>query len=286
MFEPVTILAVAIICVILAIYLSVLKKNGWLGSRGSKFYRCPNPECKGIFQKPIELKDLSETPARVYPACPHCGFNLEPVLGSGVGKKLALKITPPAQHKKTDTKIETTKIETTKTEVKADVKADVKAEVKTGRKTEDSAAKVEMGNLEVAGPAENRGKELPQLVEMKTQISADNVEERGKPPVSVQPAQESGEKSGTLLKPEQSPSQEKAPGEEATMPNAESGFSDKSPKGCPHFFGYLRCLPKGSSAPDYCYSCPIMVDCYAIDRAAIDRSLRSLARAIKSEVYE
>jgi hypothetical protein len=210
---------------------------------------------------------------------------LEPVLGSGVGKKLALKITPPVQHKKTETKAEI-KTETTKTEVKADVKANVKAEVKTGTKTEDFASGVEKRSLEAVGPTENRGKELPQLVEIKTQISAGNVEEPGKTSVCAQPTRESGEKSGALFKPEQSPSQEKAPGEEATTPNVESGFSDKSPKGCPHFFGYLRCLPKGSSAPDYCYSCPIMVDCYAIDRAAIDRSLRSLARAIKSEVYE
>jgi hypothetical protein len=267
---------VAIICVILAIYLSVLKKNGWLGSSGSKFYRCPNPECKGIFQKPIELKDLSETPARVYPACPHCGFNLEPVLGSGVGKKLPLKITTPVQHKKAEIKPET----------KPEVKADVKAEVKTGTKTEDFAGSIEKRNLEATSPTENRGKELPQLVEMKTQIGAENVEKPGETPVSAQPAQESGEKSDTLLKPEQSPSQEKAPGEEATTPKTESEFSDKSPKGCPHFFGYLRYLPKGSIAPDDCYSCPIMVDCYAIDRAAIDRSLRTLAHAIKSEVYE
>jgi len=284
MFEPVTILAVAIICVILAIYLSVLKKNGWLGNRGSKFYRCPNPECKGIFQKPIELKDLAETPARVYPACPHCGFNLEPVLASGVGKKLPPKITAPAQHEKMEIKTET-KTETIKTDVKADIKADMKAEVKTGTKTGDSAASIEERNLAAAGPIENRGKEFPQLVEIKTQVGAQNCEGPGKTAVSTQPAQESKEKSDALLKPQQSPSQEKAPGEETATPNPESEFSDKSPKGCPHFFGYLRYLPKGSAAPDECYSCPIMVDCYAIDRAAIDRSLRTLAQAIKSEVY-
>jgi hypothetical protein len=272
---------VVIICVILAIYLSVLKKNGWLGSSGSKFYRCPNPECKGIFQKPIELKDLSETPARVYPACPHCGFNLEQVLASGVGKKLPLKITAPAQHEKMEIKTGT-KTEMTKT----DVKADVKAEVKTGTKTEDSAASIEKRNLAAAGPIENRGKELPQLVEIKTQIGAQNCEGPGKTAVSTQPAQELGEKPDALLKPQQSSSQEKAPAEEAMTPTAESEFSDKSPKGCPHFFGYLRCLPKGSAAPDECYSCPIMVDCYAIDREAIDRSLRTLAQAIKSEVYK
>jgi hypothetical protein len=261
LFEPVTILTVAIICVILAIYLSVLKKNGWLGSSGSKFYRCPNPECKGIFQKPIELKDLSETPARVYPACPHCGTNLEPVLAAGIGKKLPLKMTAPVQQKKTE----------------------VKAEVKT----ESSAANVEKRNLEAAGPTENRA-QLPQAVEIKTPIGAENFEKPRETPVSTQPTQESSEyeKSDALLKPERSHSQEKALGEEATTPNAESKFSDKSPKGCPHFFGYLRYLPKGSIAPDNCYSCPIMVDCYAIDRAAIDRSLRTLANAIKSEVYE
>jgi hypothetical protein len=251
---------VAIICVILAIYLSVLKKNGWLGSSGSKLYRCPNPECKGIFQKPIELKDLSETPARVYRACPHCGISLEPVLASGIEKKLLLKITAPVQHKET--------------EIEAEIEAD------------DSAANIEKRNLEAAGPTENRGRELPQAVEIKTQIGAENCEKLGETLVSTQPTRESGEKSDALLKPEQSRSQEKALGEGTTMPSTESEFSDKSPKGCPHFFGYLRYLPKGSAAPDNCYSCPIMVDCYAIDREAIDRSLRTLAQAIKSEVYE
>jgi len=244
-------MAAVVIGIILAIYLTVLKRNGWLGGSG-QLYRCPNRECRKVFRKPVELKDLSETPACVYPACPHCGINLGTLFASGIEKKLSLKITAPVQHKVT--------------------------EIKT-------VANVERRSLEAACPTENRGKELPRAVEIKTQIGTESCEKPGKTIVSAQPAQESREKSDTLLKPQQSHSQEKALGEEATSPNAESEFSDKSPKGCLHFFGYLRYLPKGSVAPDNCYSCPIMVDCYAIDRAAIDKSLRTLAHAITSEVY-
>ena len=77
-FEIVTALTLTVIGIILVLYFMVLKRKGWLteNSRGSS-YRCPNPGCRKIFQKPTILTDLSETPARVHPACPHCGFDLE-----------------------------------------------------------------------------------------------------------------------------------------------------------------------------------------------------------------
>lgn len=81
----ITIVAVALISLIFILYLVVLKKNGWLG-RKSNFYRCPNQECKKIFQKPIELKDLSMNPPRTYPACPECGANLDPFFSSLTNK--------------------------------------------------------------------------------------------------------------------------------------------------------------------------------------------------------
>jgi hypothetical protein len=56
-----------------------LKRNGWL-DRSNRFYRCPNPECRRIFHKPAEVEDLSETPLRVYTACPKCGTDLEKYL--------------------------------------------------------------------------------------------------------------------------------------------------------------------------------------------------------------
>ncbi len=88
--EIVTIVAVALISIIFAVYLMILKKNGWLGGN-SDFYRCPNQECKKIFQKPIELKDLSETPARIYPACPECGADLDLFFGSNTKKMLKMR---------------------------------------------------------------------------------------------------------------------------------------------------------------------------------------------------
>ncbi len=91
-FELVTIITVVIIGVILALYLIILRKNGWLGGN-SDFYRCPNQKCKGIFQKPIDLKDLSETPARVYPACPECGIDLGSLLPCRIEKKSKIKVT-------------------------------------------------------------------------------------------------------------------------------------------------------------------------------------------------
>jgi hypothetical protein len=105
-FEVVTIITVVVIGVILALYLMILRKNGWLGGN-SDVYRCPNQKCKGIFQKPIEIKDLSVTPARVYPACPECGVDLGSVLPSLVEKKPKVKAIPkPIKINFTNEKVE------------------------------------------------------------------------------------------------------------------------------------------------------------------------------------
>jgi hypothetical protein len=88
--EIVSIVAIALISIIFAVYLMILKKSGWLGGK-SDFYRCPNQECKKVFQKPIELKDLSETPPRIYPACPECGADLGPFFGSRTQKLSKIK---------------------------------------------------------------------------------------------------------------------------------------------------------------------------------------------------
>jgi hypothetical protein len=94
----VTVVAIALISIIFAVYLIILKKNGWLGGK-TDFYRCPNQECKKVFQKPIELKDLSETPPRIYPACPECGADLGPFFGSHT-KKLSKIKTKTLLHQK------------------------------------------------------------------------------------------------------------------------------------------------------------------------------------------
>jgi len=94
-FETVTAITMTVIGLILILYFIVLKRKGWLTENSNEsFYRCPNQECRKIFQKPIVLTDLSQTSPQVYSACPHCGFHLEMASLSAVGKKnkLAFKI--------------------------------------------------------------------------------------------------------------------------------------------------------------------------------------------------
>ena len=223
--EAVTIVTVVIICTILAIYLSVLKKNGWLGSLGAKFYRCPNQGCKRIFQKPIELKDLSETPARIYPACPHCGMDLEPLLASGIEKKSGLKAKTSLQQKKMDMKIE------------------------------DSASKIGTRKPEIAEQVESSGRNSLKTAEAeRSQIGIGNRKKLWNDPELEMPTS----KTRALKIPQKSYSLLKTLKEVSS--NTEVKMS-KDFQDCSNFFGYLQSLPKGTVAPPGCHSCPKRVDC-------------------------
>jgi len=106
-FEIVTALTVATIGAILLLYFIVLKRKGWLRENSHEsFYLCPNLECRKIFQKPIILTDLSQTPARVHPACPHCGFDLETIPPFKAQKKPETVIAVPLSPKKPTVTIE------------------------------------------------------------------------------------------------------------------------------------------------------------------------------------
>jgi hypothetical protein len=228
--EIVTVVAAVTIGTILAVYLLVLKQNGWLG-RGSKFYRCPNRRCNRIFQKPVELKDLSETPPRVYRACPHCGIDLEPLLASGIRQKLRPKGTASPQQRN--------------------------AEVEIG----DSTLNIGTGKPEITPRMENSGKKSLKPAEtQKSQIITENRKKPWKVNESANPTSEPKEERDPALKmPQKSYVPQKTLEEGAS--NTEVEFSH-APEGCTHFFGYLRCLPKGSAVPYGCYSCSRMVDCY------------------------
>jgi len=99
-FEVVTAITLAVIGIILVLYFMVLKRKGWLteNSHGS-YYRCPNPGCRKIFDKPVALTDLSQNPARLYSACPHCGFELETVSPVRTSKKLEKAVKAPHAEK-------------------------------------------------------------------------------------------------------------------------------------------------------------------------------------------
>jgi hypothetical protein len=177
MFEIVTALTISVISVILVLYFIVLKRKGWLREDSKEtFYRCPNQECRKIFQKPIILTDLSHNPPRVYSACPHCGFDLLIGSSSAVGKEIDMAFKIPQRPEESKVIVETSNpemsIESTEISEKPTVAEDV-------RKIQTASKKPPQGR----------------------------------------------------------------------------------PHACSHFLGYLRKVPKNSSIPDECFSCPKMVEC-------------------------
>ena len=86
-FDLLTTLTVSGILAILAIYVIVVYKKGWL-KRESKtdqaYYLCPSQKCRRVFKKPVWLTDLSRTPPESYQACPHCGMSVQAVSPSSL----------------------------------------------------------------------------------------------------------------------------------------------------------------------------------------------------------
>jgi len=159
-------------------------------------------------------------------------MDLEPLLASGIKQKLRLKGRTPLQQRKTAVEIE------------------------------GSALNIETRKPEIAPRTESSSKKPLKPVQTgKPKIATEN---RGKPwkaTVTTKPTSESREKPDAPLKtPQKSYIPPKTPEEGAS--NTEVEFSNGGPEGCTHFFGYLRCLPKGSAVPYGCYSCRRMVDCY------------------------
>jgi DNA-directed RNA polymerase subunit RPC12/RpoP/DNA-directed RNA polymerase subunit M/transcription elongation factor TFIIS len=94
--EIITIITIILIGVILTVYLSVLKKNGWIGEVSN--YRCPNPQCRKIFQAPMKVKDFSTGKEAGF-ACPECGYDLGPLKGGKGLKETALQSEPELKIK-------------------------------------------------------------------------------------------------------------------------------------------------------------------------------------------
>jgi len=92
--DLVTAITIVLIGTILTIYLLILKKNGWIGETSN--YRCPNPQCRKIFQAPLKVKDFS-TGKEVGFACPECGCNLGPLKGGKGLKDPALQSEPESR---------------------------------------------------------------------------------------------------------------------------------------------------------------------------------------------
>ena len=228
--ETVTTIAIVVIAIILAVYLIILRKNGWLGGN-SYFYRCPNQECKRVFQNPVEMKDLSETPVRVYPACPHCGNDLGPLLASFTGSK-------PGSYK---------------------------ALIRPGKpeaQTKDPAPRNETQQPKTVGQRESSQLNLPKTAESKkTQI---NLDKNKTPCDAPQTPESSFEHRKEAEIPKERP-QTPTPNPEVTRDSALGSkvqVSKDNQATCSHYFGYLHTLQKASLIPNACYSCRRIMDCY------------------------
>jgi len=106
-FEAVTAITITVLSVIIAIYIVVLKKRGWLKEEPppESFFLCSNLKCEKIFQKPMKLTVLSETPPREHSACPHCGVILT-ISPSKIQKKPKLAVGTPLSQEKPKITIE------------------------------------------------------------------------------------------------------------------------------------------------------------------------------------
>lgn len=227
--EIVTITAIA---AILAVYLILLRKNGWLGGGASDLYRCPNQHCKRVFQNPVEMKDLSEEPVRVYPACPHCGNDLGPLLESLDEKSKGYKPAVRPQKPQAQTKASAPTIEVPQPKIE----------------------QRENSQLHVPKPVETT----------KAEINVDKSQpilttlQAPKPPSESPPEPEVVAKKPQV----QTPSLTVA--KEVKADSNAKGSEDKQAV-CAHFFGYLHTLHKAALIPNACYSCPKIVDCYCKD---------------------
>ena len=97
-FDLLTILTISGILAILAIYVIVVYKKGWL-KRESKadqaYYLCPSQKCRRVFKKPVWLTDLSHTPPESYQACPHCGMKVQATVPSALTMNAPEHTKPP-----------------------------------------------------------------------------------------------------------------------------------------------------------------------------------------------
>lgn len=236
--EIVTILAAVVIGVIMAIYLTILKRKGWL-DRSEHFYLCSNRECKKVFQRPVELKDLSENPARVYRACPHCGTNLEQSLASCGEKKPQLDAKLPFRHKKTDMKIEDS----------ASILAD---NLNTSKNSTEKNYLHTNQDIKDSIEKETRKPESNEQAKSLTNNSQRTLEK---------PVDEKIEAEMSKMLEEIRASQAKKTDAPLTKEHPLEAMNVSSSSDCPYGYGYLSQRDKDEGIPSTCVECPKSLDC-------------------------
>ncbi len=251
-FEAVTAITITVLSIIITIYVVVLKKRGWLKEETSpeSFFLCPNPECKKMFQKPMKLTDLSETPPREHSACPHCGVILIASLSKTQKKpKLAVE-TSPSQEKP---RITIDDLLGREKYLKHTKEPMVPAKNQETRISIKSAEIPEEPKVTVETP-----KPVPAIELMREK--EDNVEVAETP----KPLENSHEYKALEHLKEKSLSIEHVKASEVSKEEVPttSTSTKARPQDCPHYFGYLKTVPKDSVLPEECFCCPKIMECF------------------------
>ena len=240
--EIVTIIII-VIAVIVTIYLSLLKKNGWIGNVSN--YRCPNPECKRIFHSPMKVKDYSNKQiTRI--ACPECGYDL----GSSEDAKAVMeniienKAEPDPQEASAsiESQVSETKIENDGTEK---------------IKQDPPTVKTSQERIPLKNHQESKESILDRKIEIEAKTASSVIE-----PGTLIAIKDSEETKGLEGEPENDKLLKQSKNFKKVNLKKRAGVKNEKPPGCINYFGYLWTLPRGSTTPDECYACSRLIDCY------------------------
>lgn len=255
--ELITTITITLMGIIIAAYILVLRRNGWIGK--STNYRCPNPACKKIFQNPMKVADLSDV-NRSHLACPECGFELDSSLFK---KKASFEII------KNETPIQNNYLIINKmgNQVAASDKSSFVNTAKSSFKSKPEIVTGIRGTQEIKYPSQianttrNTFTTPPSVASMKNNSET-------KPPLltaaKTTPAipafvGSTSNTSESAVEPRNSNSNS---GKAHKLFNKPSMAIQIKPSGCKFYLGYLYTLPKGTPIPYNCYACTRLIDCY------------------------
>lgn len=227
-FEAVTAITITVLSIIITLYILVLKRKGWLKEETSpeSSFLYPNPESKKTFQKPMKLTDLSETPPREHSTCPHCGAILT-ASPSRTQKKPKLAVGTPLNQEKPKITIE-----------------ELLARKNYLKHSEEP--KVSAGNQETVTPIKSTDIPEGPAVTVETPKPLENSHEYRKlQHLKAKPL-----------------STEQIEASEEELPTIPSKNIPAKPQECPHYFGYLKAVPKNSTMPEECFCCPKIMECF------------------------
>ncbi|MGD0449876.1 MAG: hypothetical protein ABSA79_02330 [Candidatus Bathyarchaeia archaeon] len=239
---------VVLIGVILTVYLSILKRNGWIGKTSN--YRCPNPQCKKVFQKPIKVKNQSNQ-KEIHLACPECGYDLGSSNNKNALKERMIENKSEPKTSESPNALIENKVSVIKVSKESETveKNHPSVELNQGRSAQATTAM----SLEESASKSSQNIEKEQVTE-RIENKVTTIKDTAKESKSLENSPQTLESKHDLKPPRTN--------NKLTLKQTENDKRKDRPEGCNHHFGYLATLPKNTGTPDECYSCPKLIDCF------------------------